>query len=607
MHCKTEKLTITLMMALALLFVSTALAEVITYSDNWGEAGISLINQDGAGVEVVFSIPELTIADMEIDGEAMQLIHIPGIFLPGEAGAPDLPGSGRYIALPQGATANYEIIDSNIEVYHDLNIAPAPPIPIDSDNSPLVYNKDNAIYSVDALYPESPVMLSEQTKMRGVDVAILGVCPFQYNPVTKELLVYRDIRIRVSFTGGNGHFGEDRLRGRYWDPILQQNLLNYQSLPEVNFNRQQATDEDNCEYLIIVPDDPAYIAWADSIKQWRTRQGIITGITTLTEIGGSTTTDISNYLINAYYTWNIPPEAVLILSDLEGATGIASPTWNSYCLSDNIYADANSDNLPDFAMARIFARDEADLELMIGKVLDYERTPPTDPIFYDTPLIAGGWQDDRWFILCAETVFGYFETVQNKSPVREYSICSGNPGTSWSSNSGTGTVVNYFGPNGLGYIPATPEHLTDWGGNAPGINAVINAGTFLVQHRDHGYEEGWGDPSYNIGSIGGLINEQLPFVFSTNCCTGNFGHSPQGFSEAFYRGTYGALGIIGASEVSYSFVNDTFQWGIYDAMWPDFDPGYGTDTQANMRTCFGMASGKYYLSASSWPGSSSNE
>jgi len=62
---------------------------------------------------------------------------------------------------------------------------------------------------------------------------MLGITPFQYNPITKELIVYRDVEVEVSFEGGNNHFGEDRLRSRNWDPILKDAILNsstYQKL-----------------------------------------------------------------------------------------------------------------------------------------------------------------------------------------------------------------------------------------------------------------------------------------------------------------------------------------------------------------------------------------
>jgi hypothetical protein len=64
----------------------------------------------------------------------------------------------------------------------------------------------------------------------------------------------------------------------------------------------------------------------------------------------------------------------------------------------------------------------------------------------------------------------------------------------------------------------------------------------------------------------------------------------------------GALGLVCPTETSYSFVNDTYTWGMYDNMWPDFMPAEGT-TPAS-RGClpaFGHAAGKYFLQQSSWP------
>ncbi len=581
-------------------------AQNIAFEGSWGDAGFNLVSQDAAGVEIIFSVPSMEIMDLEINGEMMKAITIPGVILPNNAGAPNLPGTGRFVAIPEGARAQVEVIEYRTEVFHDLNIAPAFVIPKDTDPV-LRYFKDPAIYGADALYPENPVMMSEVDDVRGVDVVIVGITPFQYNPVTRELTVYKDLRVRVNFIGGTGHFGEDRLRSRFWDPILEQNLLNYSSLPRVDYNHRKVdlTDEDNVEYLIIVPDDPAFLAWADTLKSWRNQQGIITGITTLTEIGGNNATLIENYVNNAYNTWQIPPAAVLLLSDYQASGsevyGITSPMWNNYCVSDNIYADVNGNDLPDIAFARITAQSYQQLQTMIGKMLNYERNPSTNPLAYSRPLIAGGWQSDRWFILCCEVIYGYLQNELGKTPTRQYAGASGPP-SSWSTNPNTYMIVNYFGPTGLGYIGATPSYLTDWSGSATGINNAINTGTFMVQHRDHGELTGWSSPSYHITDLSGLNNTVPPFVFSMNCLTGKYNNSSQVFTEAFHRMNNGALGVTAASEVSYSFVNDAFTWGLYDCMWPDFDPGYGNPNASwNLRPCFGNASGKYYLAASSWP------
>ncbi|MDM7914959.1 MAG: C25 family cysteine peptidase [Candidatus Eisenbacteria bacterium] len=314
---------------------------------------------------------------------------------------------------------------------------------------------------------------------------------------------------------------------------------------------------------------------------------------------------------NAYQTWDPAPAAFLILGDYPGSglmdTGITAPVWNSYCVSDNIYADVDDDDMPDMIHARITARNADELQKMIGRMLEYERTPVTDAGFYDRPLIAGGWQTERWFILCCEIVLGHQANVLGKHPVREYAIYDGVPGSIWSSNPNTNMLVNYFGPNGLGYIPLTPQHLTDWSGNATRINNDLNAGSYFLLHRDHGEEIGWGEPRYTNSNLTGLhMGSKAPFVFSMNCLTGKYNWSSESFTEAFHRMAQGALGLVAASEISYSFVNDAYIFGLFDTMWPGFMPDYGpyppeTGFVTDLKPAFGMASGKYFLRSSNWP------
>ena len=552
-----------------------------------------------------------------INGKTMKLVTLPDEFLPNDEGAPNLPGSGRYIALPHGAKAKLTIVSSRIEKFKNLNLAPAPRIPLDTEKGPLEYKKNEKIYSADAFYPADPIKLSAQTQIRGVDVVMLGITPFQYNPVTKELLVYRDVEVEISFEGGNNHFGEDRLRSRYWDTILKDAILNSATLPKVNYNySSDNTRDQGYEYVIVVPDDAGFIAWADSLKMWRIKQGISTVVVTTTEIGGNTPTIIENYVNDIYANWDPAPSAVLLMGDY-GTSGntIVSPIYDNYCVSDNIYADVNGNDMPDVIFARMTAQNASQLETMVTKVINYENNPPTSPDFYDHPITALGWQTSRWFQICSETVGGFFKNVLGKTPVRINAINNGNPMVDpWSTATNTATVLSYFGPDGLGYIPASPSELGGWsGGNANDVNYAINNGAFLLQHRDHGGENGWGEPNYNNGDIDGLTNTDLTFVFSINCLTGKYNWSNECFTEKFHRYTYngensGALGLIAASEVSYSFVNDTYVWGMYDNMWPDFLPDYATDPEPRgLLPAFGNAGGKYFLQQSNWPYNTSNK
>ncbi len=581
-----------------------ASSQTITYTDSWHDNGISLASASSMGVEINYSTKEFRMDDIDINGTVMKKIVLQGVFLPNNEGAPDLPGLSRYIAVPQGANVTYNITASRTEHFSNIEVSPAPHIPLDTDTGPLKYTKNRTIYLQDSFYPESPVILSSPMKIRGVDARIIGITPFSYNPLTKELIVYRDLNVIISFSGGNGQFGETRLRSRWWDPIIKNTFLNSESLPAVNYKHESDSRTSDFEYLIITPDNPVYLAWADSIKNWRTLQGIRTGIVTLTEIGGNNSTLIQNYIDNAYNTWDIPPVAVLFLGDYGtgGATGngIITPVWDNYCVSDNIYADVDEDELPDLAVARLTAENETHLEILIHKFMNYERQPPVNPSYYQNPISAGGWQSDRWFILCADVVYGFWENHMMKTPKREFAGTTGPP-SYWSTNPNTGMVVDYFGPNGLGYIPQIPSHLTDWGGSAARINNDVNSGASIIVHRDHGAENGWSSPSYTISNLSGLTNDDLTFFFSVNCLTGKFNYSSDCFCEALTRYPHRALASIGASEVSYSFVNDAYVWGMWDYMWPDFDPGYGVSGPDLIYPAFANAYGKYYLEASSWP------
>jgi PKD repeat protein len=105
----------------------------------------------------------------------------------------------------------------------------------------------------------------------------------------------------------------------------------------------------------------------------------------------------------------------------------------------------------------------------------------------------------------------------------------------------------------------------------------------------------------------------LPFVWSINCQTGAYHRSSECFSEKFVRHTKnghnaGAVGIICAAEVSYSFVNDTYLWGSLDNMWEDFMPAEATNPESRgIMPGFGNAAGKYFLKNSNWPYNTSNK
>ena len=589
--------------ALGLAYPSLARAALIQVGEpGTSTVGLALAEQDRGGVDIRYGMESFGLEPVMVQGRSMQSVTLSGGMLPNDAGAPNLPGKGCFVAVPQGATVYASIVSSQTRSYYDIDIAPAPPLPPDGSDDPLIYEMDTTIYRRNAFYPAHPFIVSPPRTIRGVDVVMVGITPFQYNPVTRELRVYTALDVRVEFEGGTGGFGDPRLRSRYWEPLLRDHLINYESVAAAPGQRLMRETAPGAEYLIITPDDSVFVAWADTLKNWRQLQGISTKVVTLGEIGLSSPWAIESYINNAYATWDPAPAAFLLLGDypVAGGVGIPSPLYDNYCVSDNIYADVDGDHLPDLAHGRICANDEAQLSTMIGKMLDYERHPVTDASFYDSPVISGGFQLSRWFILCAEVIRGHQVERLGKNPRREYAVYTGVPDSVWSDGPNTDEILAYFGPGGLGYIPEEMPPL-DWNGSATRINADLNSGAYMILHRDHGTLTGWGEPRYRNLDLDGLTTTQPPFVFSMNCETGRYNATAESFAEKFHRLSTGALGLIAASQTSFSFVNDVYTWGVFDGLWPDFDPYYGETQEANLRTAFAQVSGKYYLAASGWP------
>ena len=619
-----KKLLLTLVaFAMAALMGHNAMAQTFDYPVK-GKQGFNLTEKTRDGLHISYNVGQVTLNQLTYRGEEMSEVSISAISLPNDEGLPNLPAESRLMAIPHGATATLNVVSFETETLHNVNIAPALRIQSENEEPDMNYVKNEAVYNKNAFYPAEPFVLGN-TYIRGVDAVTVAITPFQYNPVTKDLVIYTNIELSVTFEGGNGHFGEDRLRSPYWDPILAAELMNYDQLPVIDYGARMQEwlrgDEDGAEYLIITPNNDAWAEYANQLKDYRTRQGIITKVYRLDEMPANTTAQMKAWFHNAYHTWGIPPVAVCLLGDHGTNMGQYIPAEYTYhsqnygnCITDNGYADAEgNDNLPDMVFSRLVAQNANELPVFVNKQLEYEYTNPNmDPSFYTRPITALGWQTERWFQLCSE-VFGGYMRNKGYDTNRINCIYDGTPGSIWSSNQNTNTVVNYFGPNGTGYIPASPSELGDWNNGTPQLVVqAVNEGTFWVQHRDHGLETGWGEPAVRNSHVSQMNNVgKLPFVMSINCQTGMFDYTGSNntcFAEAWMRRTYngenaGAVGLLCPTHVSYSFVNDTYVWGVYDLFDGNFLPTYGpyAANTGNWMPAFGNVAGKYFLAQSSWP------
>ena len=585
---RTLPIAILLFAAMAL----TAQTRDFTFSNSAQREGLNVEQNTRSGLSMRHSLKQLHILNITDNGYTGDVIQGgTGISLPANEGEPNLPSFSRFVAIPNGANAHIEMGYRSMTTIANVDLLPAAPIKFDTDDSPNTYEKNLSIYNRNAFFPEQPVTISEPFSLRGVQTVAITVAPYQYNPVTKELRVYDDMQFDVRFDGGNGEFGDTRLRSPYWDPILMQNLANYNQLPSIDYEARMQEWVNNrptgCEYLIVIPNNEGFRQYAEQLRDFRIQQGILTEVKSLSDMGCTTTNEMKSYFHNAYNTWDIPPVAVLLLGDHNTNMSVGIPAEYTYhsqnygnCITDNGYADVTGDLLPEMAFSRLVAANVNEAQMMVSKQLEYEYTNPNlDASSYEHPITALGWQTERWFQICSEVVGGYWRN-QGKDPVRINAIYSGYPGNQWSSNQNTYMVVNYFGPNGLGYIPATPSELGGWtGGTAAQVVNAVNSGCMLLQHRDHGYYQGWGEPDFSNSHVTQMNNVgKMTFVNTINCQTGTFDHTPECLIEAFMRRTSGGQ-------------NAQFM--------PDYGPY--ANYEGNWRPAFGNVAGKYFLQQSSWP------
>ena len=457
-----------------------------TFNNSAEKEGLSVVQNTRSNLSMRHALKQMSILNITDNGYTGDVIQGgTDVVLPANPGDPNLPAFSRFVAVPNGATAHIEMGYRSMITVANVDLLPAAPIKFDTDDSADTYEKNLNVYNKNAFFPEQPITISEPFSLRGVQTVAITVIPFQYNPVTKELRVFDDLQFDVRFDGGNGEFGDTRLRSPYWDPILMQNLANYNQLPTVDYEaRMQHWVNDRptgCEYLIVIPNNESFRTYANQLRDYRIQQGILTEVKSLSDMGCTTTDQMKAYFHNAYNTWDIPPVAVLLLGDHNSNMSVGIPAEYTYhsssygnCITDNAYSDVDGDMMPEMAFSRLVAANANEAQMMVSKQLEYEFTNPNmEPSTYDQPITALGWQTQRWFQICSEVVGGYWRN-QGKHPVRINAIYQGNPGNQWSSNQNTYMVVNYFGPNGMGYIPATPSELGGWTGGT--TTATTKAG-----------------------------------------------------------------------------------------------------------------------------------
>jgi len=554
-------------------------------------------------------------AEPEVPGRIVLHIKLPGILTYGEkveqmtykrltisgagfmteVGKPELPVLRRLVKIPLAATATVERATGESILVTDYNVFPAQePWAEHVKAEKPKFQKDAALYAANAFYPREIAKLGRPAIIRGIQVVPIEVFPLQYNPVSKQLRIYRDIRVNLRYSEGAPQEERDRSEAAYSElfaPLLQKSIINYRPPSDLEINNWRRFPWPwHVDYLIITHDN-----FYNSIKPLadaKKAEGLYVKIVKTSTINpsGPSAGEILKYIQNIYFKSFPHLSYVLIVGDAEYVPTFykhAHPSIfeNNKEIGTDLYystMDGSNDYLPDIAVGRLPGDTADDIAVMVEKILRYEESRKIKACFFNNVLHCAYFQDrdhdgieDRWFLQTSEEVHQYFTSIHLKCTT-VYVATPSSPASKFYND---------------GLTPVPPQVLFD--GSTQAIINGIDHGVFLVIHRDHGdsangpigSSDGWGDPQFVTSDVALLANsKEYPVVFSINCRSGWFdGETDKDggtvkvdcFGEALLKKKDGgASGFIGSTRISYSGYNDDLAKGLVDALWPDFDPGY---------------------------------
>ncbi len=540
-----------------------------------------------------------------------------------EVGLPELPLTGFSAALPvdgDGATVDIQPEGGIRRLQAKLYpVQPGESNRTGTDGTPkFVY--DQALYLKGVKTPgqsqgEVPVFKGD-ANINGYRFA-----PYGYNPSEGLITYYPSYLVTIKHTGGKC-FLYDRLKNTAWLSTRQDKGLDavdqkVEALPlpafQFTVNKNLANEIRCAPFLQINPallgarflivTHPNFKAAADDLKAHKQALGISTRVVTTSEITGgaaaATETQIRNWIAQYYNSHLIRPKWVLFMGDAEYI-----PTHydqqNAYDQAKNagdiwygqFQPGASTVTIPPFGIGRFPVDTLAQANTIVSKVKAFELSPPAAPLFgnsfysnltFASYFQSSGTTDGRWFVETSEIIRNHLK-AKGYNVSRLYVAPSGaNP--------------KFY--RGGGAIPADLQKPTfAWNATTTDIVNKINAGSALVFHRDHGWWDGWGDPSFSTGNLPSVsvTGNRFPVVFSVNCASGIFdnetvdltgnkiglgygvGATTINWAEAFLRKSDGALAVIGDMRSSSTVDNNHLALGLFDAVFPQLLGSYGTGT-----------------------------
>ena len=510
------------------------------------------IEYDSDGVTITYHFNNITINEDPLYDSA-SIIKIDGFWPNHSIGKPSILTRWDTFVIPDGKST-LVLLDSTI-VEFPLELSPARPVLSDYDYE--THTKDNVkpIVAYKGFYPASLIPATRKNMYRDKTLLEVCVCPIKYDYHNRKVRFYKEFKYKVYYNTDNEETSNN------YDYCSRNTFLNNIAL-NVSHNsplksRASTSLLPNSQYLIITV--PKYAEAANRLAEWKRTLGFDVHILSRSNW---TTNKIRDTIRNAYN--NI--EYLLIIGGQSNVPAKHSGLGGTPHVTDLYYGCLTTGYTPSIFRGRIPVKTSDEANIVVNKIINYEKNPCTIPSMYNTGIHCAYFQndsqsgyEDRRFTLTSERIRDYMLQI-GKTVHRVYYAPSNVDPTNWN----YGTYANGEPiPNELN----RPYYA--WDGDSTDIINYINQKSFYMLYRDHGDIQEWSHPQFTVNNINSLNNGQSqPVVFSICCKTGAFNYY-NCFCEAFLKKSHGGCSaIFGAAGTSWSGPNDVLAEGIFDAIWP---------------------------------------
>jgi len=517
---------------------------------------IDLLRNDAASIQLNLSISGFYREAVATTAGNFSRLSFDGEGYTTEIGRPELPVIRKLIEIPYGAQAELIIgpMTARRGTLAEFGITgPIMPVQpsvrkIPGAKEAAQFVMDQAAYAQDGYSIAEFARLGDEGYLRGHHFVLLEIYPLDYSPAQGTLLIVSDLEITIRLTGSDIDLTQ-AMKARYADPrtnaLAQRLFINHLSGGELDLIPPPIG------LLIITSPHNAGLPILQEFVQWKEDKGFHTTVAT-TQQTGTTTAQIKAYIQNAYDTWPIPPNFVLLIGDTD-----VIPYWPATGPGTDLYYATleGADYFNDVGIGRLSPSNDTNLANMINKTLDYEQV---------------GWTGgDEW-----EKAAVFMASNDN------YTVSEGTHNF---------VISTYLDPDGY---RSTKLYCHTYGATTQQVTDNINAGRSLAIYSGHGSETSWADgPPFGQSNVQALVNTVYPLVTSHACLTGQYMYG-ECFGETWLRTPHGTMVFWGSVDYTYWGEDDILERGMFEGFFNEQSP----QQDQNLTWVAGMTDyAKYYL------------